>query len=66
MEPDIISISFSEYEELLDDRFMLHRLLDNGVDNWDGYEDAMEEYYLGVDDYLDGKLRHFVDTSEVA
>lgn len=60
MEPDIITISFAEYEELLDDQYMLHKLMDNGVDNWEGFLEAEEEYFLGIDTHLDVKLSKFI------
>lgn len=37
-----ITISEEEYESLLDDREMLHCLQACGVDNWQGYDDAMQ------------------------
>ena len=39
---DEITITLSEYEDLLDDRLRLLALEGAGVDNWSGYEDAME------------------------
>ena len=40
-----ITITLKEYQDLLDAQFKLQCLENMGVDNWPGYEDAMEEYY---------------------
>jgi hypothetical protein len=37
-----ITISKKEYEELLEDQKLLRCLQDAGVDNWSGYDYAME------------------------
>lgn len=37
-----ITISIKEYEELLDDRKRLCALENAGINNWEGYEDAMQ------------------------
>lgn len=37
-----ITITKEEYEELLDDSQLLDALREAGVDNWDGYDEAME------------------------
>ena len=37
-----ITISKKEYEELLEDQKLLQCLQDAGVDNWSGYDYAME------------------------
>ena len=37
-----ITISKKEYEELLEDQKLLQCLQGAGVDNWDGYDYAME------------------------
>lgn len=39
-----ISISEEEYESLLNDSILLNCLQMMGVDNWDGYGDAIEQY----------------------
>ena len=39
-----ISISEEEYEALLNDSILLNCLQMMGVDNWDGYGDAIEQY----------------------
>ena len=41
---EMITISITEYDALLDDRKMLYCLQGAGVDNWQGYDDAMEMY----------------------
>lgn len=37
-------VDFEEYEELLDDSLSLTGLRNGGVDNWDWYSEAVEEY----------------------
>ena len=37
-----ITISKKEYEELIEDQKLLQCLQDAGVDNWSGYDYAME------------------------
>lgn len=39
-----------EIEELKDRDFLLSCLESNGVDNWCGWDDAMEMYHVGVED----------------
>ena len=39
-----ISISEDEYDALLRDSILLNCLQTMGVDNWDGYDDAIEQY----------------------
>ena len=39
-----ITISEEEYETLLNDSILLNCLQMMGVDNWDGYDDAIEQY----------------------
>lgn len=39
-----ISISEEEYETLLNDSILLNCLQMMGVDNWDGYDEAIERY----------------------
>ncbi|QHC50445.1 Heme peroxidase [Billgrantia tianxiuensis] len=40
-QPETVTISKKEYEQLLADQVKLYALLDAGVDNWTGYDDAM-------------------------
>lgn len=40
----MIEVDEQEYEELQDAQLMLDCLETAGVDNWDGYQDAMREY----------------------
>ena len=37
-------VASDEYEELIDDSLFLNCLRNNGVDNWDWYSEAVEEY----------------------
>ena len=39
-----ISISEEEYDSLLKDSTLLNCLQMMGVDNWDGYDEAIEQY----------------------
>ena len=39
-----ITITVRKYNELLDDQLLLRVLQSAGVDNWDGYDYALEEY----------------------
>ena len=51
-----VVLSEEEYKELLRDSKILEVLRERGVDNWDGYEDAIkenEEYINDCDDILD-------------
>ena len=53
---DFYEISEEEYRELLKDSKTLEVLREYGVDNWDGYEDAIsenEDYIKDFDDILD-------------
>jgi hypothetical protein len=43
-EEEMVTISKAEYESLLDDRNKLECLDAMGVDNWQGYDDAMQMY----------------------
>lgn len=45
------TITIKEYEDLLDSRRLLLALENAGVDNWEGYSYAMEEYYENDEDY---------------
>lgn len=44
-EEETVTISKKEYESLKDDSFKLECLEGGGVDNWEGYDFAMEEYW---------------------
>lgn len=39
---EIIEIPLKDYKSLLNDRLLLVALQAAGVDNWDGYDNAME------------------------
>ncbi len=41
---DTVTIELDEYEELLDDARLLECLQAAGVDNWEGYAEAMRAY----------------------
>lgn len=40
----MMSIKVVDYESLIEDRRILHALQNAGVDNWEGYEIAMEPW----------------------
>ncbi len=42
---DVVTIELDEYEQLLEDQQILAYLRARGVDNWEGYCDAMNDYY---------------------
>ena len=45
MDPEnTITLSVSEYKQLLEDSRKLDLLREFGVDNWDGFGDAIQEY----------------------
>lgn len=44
MEKETIEIPLSVYEELVDDQKLLDALRAAGVDNWQGWDDAIEIY----------------------
>ena len=46
---ETVTISKKEYEELLKDQRILDALRAVGVDNWDGWDDAMDIYHDGDD-----------------
>lgn len=50
MDDDKITIQRQEYLELRRDGLKLECLQAVGVDNWDGYDDAMEEFHNSVED----------------
>ena len=39
-------VTKSDYEDLLDDQLFLNCLESSGVDNWEWYDEAMNEYRL--------------------
>lgn len=41
---DTVSIPRNEYNDLLEDSMFLACLEDQGVDNWDGYQPALEAF----------------------
>ena len=41
---DTVTISAKEYDELIYDQIFLNCLRNNGVDNWDWYSEAQEEF----------------------
>ena len=47
---DTVTIPRDEYNRLLDDARWRACVEGAGVDNWDGFDWAMEEYYSGGDD----------------
>jgi len=47
---ETVTITLKEYASLQDDSFKLNCLENAGVDNWDGYDYAMEEYRQGEDE----------------
>lgn len=44
-----ITISQADYDELVSDQRFLQCLRNAGVDNWDGYDFAQEEFNAGED-----------------
>ena len=44
-EDDYISIPKEVYEQLVEDSALLWALRNKGVDNWEGYEDALDEVF---------------------
>lgn len=45
-----ITITRGEYQSLRDDSRMLRCLEGAGVDNWEGFHAAMQDYHAGEDD----------------
>ena len=45
-----VHITAKHYDSLLHDRMVLHKLREYGVDNWEGYSDAMSELYGDEED----------------
>lgn len=46
---EMITISKKYFDDLVDDQNLLNALQNAGVDNWEGYDYAMEEYQEGKD-----------------
>ena len=46
----MITITKEEYDDLWDDKHFLQCLRNAGVDNWEGYDFAVEEYQRDLDD----------------
>ena len=44
MSEDTVTIPIEEYEELQEDQNFLNALRAAGVDNWEGYEIALENF----------------------
>ncbi len=42
---DTVTISKQQYEQLIEDSDILQCLRNAGVDNWDGWDFAMEEFH---------------------
>lgn len=49
-ETGIVSLSKDEYDELLDAADRYYALRNGGVDNWEWYDNAMEDYFDAKDD----------------
>lgn len=52
---DVVTMSLDEYEGFLRNEAFENALLRNGVDNWDWYDEAMQDYReeleeLGIDE----------------
>lgn len=50
VEKATITISISEYESLKSEAFKVQCLENAGVDNWNGYSEAMQEFYAERED----------------
>jgi hypothetical protein len=48
-DPNMVTITLEEYERLMDVDELLSALDAAGVDNWEGYDDAMEIYREGLE-----------------
>lgn len=44
VEADSVTISKAEYQQLLDDSNFLNKLYAHGVDNWSGFDDAVDDF----------------------
>ena len=45
---DKVTILSEEYKELLEESNFLHHLVMSGLDNWEGYSDALQEYNRSI------------------
>lgn len=50
IEEATVTIPLQTYEDLLRDRMFLRALEESGVDNWDFYADALENYKQQIKD----------------
>ena len=50
MSEETVTITKNEYESLLDDRRWRIAVESAGVDNWDGFHYAMQDYYADEDE----------------
>lgn len=46
----VVSVPIEEYLQLQDDARLLNCLRNAGVDNWEGWDFALEEYHEGNED----------------
>lgn len=46
---ETVTIPKAEYEKLLEDQFWLERLENTGVDNWEGYDEAINIFKEGAE-----------------
>lgn len=51
--PPSITVPFEHYAKLVDDSDKLHFLEEFGVDNWEGYDEAMQalETYYSIEEH---------------
>ena len=47
---DKVTLSIDQYNRLTEDAFKLQFLLAHGVDNWEGYDEALREMYEALDE----------------
>lgn len=45
-EEDYVKLTHNQYKELEESQTILDYLMAHGVDNWEGYDDAMQEYRI--------------------
>lgn len=48
--PGMIEISLEEYDALIADQNLLEALRNAGVDNWEGWDDAIDALHEGDED----------------
>jgi hypothetical protein len=46
---DVVTISRKEYDSLVEDAFLLECLRNAGVDNWEGWDYALQEFHNEAD-----------------